>query len=169
MCALQYGYTARKGSSAVLTDPSGAAEPYQPSWGNYGPDSRGECGAFTARRFHMPNYKGRRSNAPFWYGFDYGSVHFTVISTEHSLVPGSRQYEWLEDDLAAVDRWASMNCEAAPWHNAYWVGGCQQTTNTAAARSQPPSGSWLQLSAPEARQAGQRTSRRQCAPVAPSS
>ena len=82
---LQYGYTARRGSSAaVFTDPSGAPGPYHPSWGNFGPDSQGECGAVTARRFHMPNYKGRRDNAPFWYGFDYGSVHFTVISTEHA-------------------------------------------------------------------------------------
>lgn len=101
---LQYGYTAKRGSSSALTDPSGAAEPYQPSWGNYGPDSRGECGVPTARRFHMPNSRNRRDNAPFWYGFDYGSVHFTMLSTEHSLVPGSRQYSWLEQELEGVDR-----------------------------------------------------------------
>jgi hypothetical protein len=84
----------------------------------------------TARRFHMPqhptqdeldqpaaaapaspaadaedNAAGRvRANAPFWYSFDYGSVHFTVISTENDLSPGSSQYAWLEKDLAAVDR-----------------------------------------------------------------
>lgn len=52
----------------------------------------------------MPSYKARRDNAPFWYSFDYGSVHFTTISTEHALAPGSRQYEWLAADLAAVDR-----------------------------------------------------------------
>ncbi len=34
-----------------------------------------------------------RDNAPFWYSYDYGSVHFTVISTEHSLEHGSPQYE----------------------------------------------------------------------------
>lgn len=100
----QYGYTARHHSQA-LTDPSGAAEPYHPSWGNFGPDSRGECGAVAARRFHMPNrYKDRRNNAPFWYSFDYGNVHFTVISTEHALTPGSRQYEWLAEELSQVDR-----------------------------------------------------------------
>ncbi len=33
-----------------------------------------------------------RANAPFWYSYDYGSVHFTVISTEHSLERGSPQY-----------------------------------------------------------------------------
>jgi hypothetical protein len=52
----------------------------------------------------MPNSRDRRDNAPFWYGFDYGSVHFTVLSTEHSLVPDSRQYSWLEQELEAVDR-----------------------------------------------------------------
>jgi hypothetical protein len=82
----------------------------------------------TARRFHMPqhptqdeleqsvpstpadtivddNAAGRvRANAPFWYSFDYGSAHFTVISTENDLSPGSSQYAWVQKDLAAVDR-----------------------------------------------------------------
>lgn len=31
-------------------------------------------------------------NPPFWYSFSHGSVHFVVISTEHDLSPGSRQY-----------------------------------------------------------------------------
>lgn len=43
-------------------------------------------------------------NAPFWYSFDYGSVHFTIVSSEHSLEPGSEQYRWLVRHLAAVDR-----------------------------------------------------------------
>jgi hypothetical protein len=99
----EYGY--RKGSGSAI-DPSGAPGPYQPSWGNFGPDSRGECGVMTARRFHMPQQHrhDERDNAPFWYGFDYGSVHFTVISTEHNLSPGSRQYTWLQQELAGVDR-----------------------------------------------------------------
>lgn len=84
----------------------------------------------TARRFHMPQHPSQdelkqpapgtpaganagaggnaagdvRPNAPFWYSFDYGSVHFTVISTENDLSPSSSQYAWLEKDLAAVDR-----------------------------------------------------------------
>lgn len=111
----EQGYNARKGSFAALTDPSGATEPYRPSWGNYGPDSRGECGVVAARRFHMPDYKGRGDNAPFWYGFDYGSVYFTTISTEHSLVPGSRQYKWLEAELAAVDRWVWVCVATGLW------------------------------------------------------
>jgi hypothetical protein len=41
---------------------------------------------------------------PFWYAFDYGSVHVTVVSSEHDLSPGSRQAQWLEADLGSVDR-----------------------------------------------------------------
>lgn len=113
----EYGY--HKGGGAAI-DPSGAAGPYQPSWGNFGPDSRGECGVMTARRFHMPQQHehDERDNAPFWYGFDYGSVHFTVISTEHDLTPSSRQYSWLEEELAAVDRYDKGNrIRCAPLHH----------------------------------------------------
>jgi hypothetical protein len=49
-----------------------------------------------AKRFHMPNSAtaaGPASNAPFWYGFDYGSVHFTILSSEHDLRRGSPQRE----------------------------------------------------------------------------
>ncbi|KAI8466730.1 MAG: metallophosphoesterase [Monoraphidium minutum] len=97
----EYGY-----DSGSATDPSGAA-PYQPGWGNFGADSGGECGAMVARRFAMPGRRG--DNPPFWYGFDYGSVHFTAVSTEHDLAPGSPQHAWLEAELASVDRCAT------PW------------------------------------------------------
>ncbi|BDA43217.1 probable inactive purple acid phosphatase 27 [Coccomyxa sp. Obi] len=88
-------------------DASGSDEPYDPDWGNYGNDSGGECGVAVAKRFLMPNSataSGPSSNAPFWYGFDYGSVHFAIISTEHDLRKGSPQREWLEAELEGVDR-----------------------------------------------------------------
>ena len=44
------------------------------------------------------------SNPPFWYSYEYAHMHFTVISTEHDLEPGSRQYAWLKADLQDVDR-----------------------------------------------------------------
>lgn len=31
-------------------------------------------------------------------------VHFIMISTEHDLSPGTRQYKWLEQDLKSIDR-----------------------------------------------------------------
>ena len=40
----------------------------------------------------------------FRYSYDYGMVHFIMISTEHDLSPGSRQYVWLEQDLENVNR-----------------------------------------------------------------
>ncbi len=124
-------------------DPSGASEPFQPDWGNYGNDSGGECGVPFAKRFQMPsngvevpsnkrpeivngsvdghanvldenegweddwgedeggedvspaNRKPPRDNAPFWYAFDYGSVHFVAISTEHDLGRKSRQHRYV--------------------------------------------------------------------------
>jgi len=64
-------------------------------------DSGGECGLPTALRFPMPPPMGRGAGSP-WYSFDYGVVHFTTVSTEHPLGPGSAQYAWLEADLAAA-------------------------------------------------------------------
>ncbi|KAF8069374.1 PAP27 [Scenedesmus sp. PABB004] len=104
----EYGYSRPPPGASI--DPSGASRPYQPKpWGNFGDDSHGECGAMLARRFHMPNPAprvpgGPRANAPFWYSFAQGPARFVVLSTEHSLEPGSVQYGWLEAELAAVDR-----------------------------------------------------------------
>ena len=38
------------------------------------------------------------------YSYDYGSVHFIMMSTEHDMGNGSKQYSWLEKDLQNVDR-----------------------------------------------------------------
>ncbi|KAJ9533345.1 hypothetical protein QJQ45_026425 [Haematococcus lacustris] len=84
----EYDFT---GSTA--NDLSGVKDSYHPKWGNFGDDSGGECGAMVARRFSMPSHPS--FNSPFWYAFDYGSVHFTMISTEHDISPGSRQYKWV--------------------------------------------------------------------------
>lgn len=35
----------------------------------------------------------RHENPPFWYSFDYGSIHFVMLSTEHDVTPGSHQYQ----------------------------------------------------------------------------
>lgn len=45
----------------------------------------------------------------FWYSYDYGLVHTIVISSEHNLAEGSRQYEWLKKDLKEVNR------KKTPW------------------------------------------------------
>ena len=71
-----------------------------------GTDSGGECGVALAKRFHMPN---PTSPAPpgldqTWWSVDFGPVHFTVISTEHQFNVTSPQYDWIQQDLAKVDR-----------------------------------------------------------------
>lgn len=93
-------------------DPSGSTSAYNPKWGNYGNDSGGECGVTVASRFSMPGDDADANaaapngpaNPPFWYSYNYGSVHFTVVSTEHSLERDSHQYKWLEADFKSVDR-----------------------------------------------------------------
>jgi len=84
-------------------DPSGVAEYYNPSWGNFNDwhlSSGGECGVPFSRRFHMPD----NGNGNFWYSYDVGSVHVIAFSTENNLTRGSLQWDWLVNDLAAVDR-----------------------------------------------------------------
>ena len=73
---------------------------WHPWWGNYGDDSNGECGVPMYYRFHMPD----NGNNLWWYSYDYGLVHFIMMSTEHDMGNGSRQYAWLEKDLQNVDR-----------------------------------------------------------------
>ena len=91
------GGSSGKDPSGVDTD-SG----FMPIWGNFGDDSGGECGVPTAMRFQMPN--STASNGVFWYSYDVGLLHTTVISSEHDLSLGSVQYEWLKNDLESVDR-----------------------------------------------------------------
>ncbi len=79
---------------------SGGVAGWHPAWGNFGDDSHGECGRPLHERFHMPD----NGNSLFWYSFDYGSVHIVMMSSEHDWTPGSPQYQWVEADLASVDR-----------------------------------------------------------------
>lgn len=90
-----------------------------------GRDSGGECGVPTQQRFVMPN--GSRDTpipnpnawaVPTWYSFDEGPVHFVMVNTELGSVgghptngwyPGDAQFQWLQQDLAAVNR------VATPW------------------------------------------------------
>ncbi|XP_028398473.1 nucleotide pyrophosphatase/phosphodiesterase-like [Dendronephthya gigantea] len=82
-------------------DPSGVkGDGWHPWWGTMDDDSHGECGVPMFYRFHMPD----NGNYLWWYSYDYGMVHFIMISTEHDLSPGTRQYKWLEEDLKSIDR-----------------------------------------------------------------
>ncbi|XP_071937554.1 probable inactive purple acid phosphatase 27 [Coffea arabica] len=64
------------------------------------PDSGGECGVPYETYFPMPT---AAKDKP-WYSIEQGSIHFTVISTEHDWTKNSEQYNWMNKDMAAVDR-----------------------------------------------------------------
>jgi len=90
-------------------DPSGVPTDsgFMPSWGNFGDDSGGECGVPMAKRFTMPSTPSDRkypSNGVFWYSFDYALVHTVGLSSEHDMSEGSDLRNWLEEDLASVNR-----------------------------------------------------------------
>eukprot|EP00752_Nemacystus_decipiens_P007459 g6665.t1 len=69
-----------------------------------GTDSEGECGVPTAFRFPMPGAAEEPLADSPWYSFDFGPIHFTVMSTEHDFSRGSEQYEFIEEDFSRVDR-----------------------------------------------------------------
>ncbi|XP_028089671.1 probable inactive purple acid phosphatase 27 [Camellia sinensis] len=64
------------------------------------PDSGGECGVPYETYFPMPT---PAKDKP-WYSIEQGPVHFTVISTEHDWSQNSEQYDWMNKDMASVDR-----------------------------------------------------------------
>ena len=40
----------------------------------------------------------------FRYGFDFGSIHFVMMSTEHNFTAGSKQYNFLANHLKSINR-----------------------------------------------------------------
>ncbi|OIV99663.1 hypothetical protein TanjilG_17473 [Lupinus angustifolius] len=100
-----------------LINPIASKVPYMTAIGNHErdyiasgsvyvtPDSGGECGVPYETYFPMPV---QEKDKP-WYSIEQASVHFTIISTEHNLLPNSEQYQWIQKDLASVNR------EKTPW------------------------------------------------------
>jgi hypothetical protein len=66
--------------------------PYLASMGNH----EGQ-GLLFGKYFPYPMYASGR----YYYSFDYGPVHFTVLDQYTPYTTGSAQYTWLENDLAA--------------------------------------------------------------------
>ncbi|GLT92891.1 hypothetical protein SLE2022_107030 [Rubroshorea leprosula] len=64
------------------------------------PDSGGECGVPYEIYFPMPTLAKDKP----WYSIEQGSIHFTVISTEHPWSENSEQYNWMKNDMASVNR-----------------------------------------------------------------
>ncbi|GMH45633.1 hypothetical protein BSKO_13590 [Bryopsis sp. KO-2023] len=68
-------------------------------------NSGGECGVAYERHLKMPQPGPDKP----WYSFEMGPVHFLTFSGEHDFLPGSEQYQFMDEDLSAVDR------SATPW------------------------------------------------------
>lgn len=81
------------------------------------PGAVGSCGfaagPYNASDGSSPNCRMGASpasaNPPFWYSFDYGSVHVAVISTEHDLTDGSDQREVLAAGTALHQNFCSRD------------------------------------------------------------
>ena len=54
------------------------------------PDSGGECGVPYWTYFPMPTVQKEKP----WYSIEQGSVHFTIISTEHDWAESAEQVKW---------------------------------------------------------------------------
>lgn len=51
-----------------------------------------------------------------YYSFDYGDIHFLVISSEHDLDDDSEQYEFIKNDLAKTDKkWKIVAVHVPPY------------------------------------------------------
>lgn len=88
------------------------SQPWRPDWSVsiYGKDGGGECGVPYSLKFKMPGNSSELTGtqAPatrnLYYSFDMGAVHFVYMSTETNFFPGSKQYQFLKNDLESVDR-----------------------------------------------------------------
>jgi hypothetical protein len=69
--------------------------PYLGSMGNHEGN-----GTLFAKYFPYPFYSG----SDYYWSFDYGPAHFTVIDQFTDYTPGSTQYNWIVDDLANTQK-----------------------------------------------------------------
>ena len=81
-------------------------------------DSGGECGVLATKLIPMPS--PATTNQP-WWSYDVGLIHFVGMSTEHDFTSCSPQYNFLEEDLASVNRtktpWVIFNGHRAMYIN----------------------------------------------------
>ena len=81
--------------------------PYLASMGNHE-----RQGKLFAKYFPYHFYQGQR----YYYSFDYGPAHFTVIDQYTAYTPGSSQYNWLENDLASTKKkWKFVYLHEPGW------------------------------------------------------
>ena len=94
--------------------------PYLTTMGNH----EGQ-GILFGKYFQYPQYASGR----FYYSFDYGPVHITVIDQYTDYSPGSAQYIWLENDLANSNKPWKMIVDHEPGWTAYPSSGGHGNNN----------------------------------------
>jgi len=65
------------------------------------------------------------SGSKYWFSVDYGPAHFIALRPDPSLLPGGKQYQWLEQDLAQAQtraRWIFLFFHQPPYSEC-WSGG----------------------------------------------
>ena len=102
--------------------------PYLASMGNH----EGQ-GTLFAKYFPYPMFTSGR----YYYSFDYGSVHVTVLDQYTTLTSGSVQYTWLVNDLAASSKpWKIILCHE-PAYTAWGASGVHSNNTTMQTAVQP--------------------------------
>lgn len=106
----------------------GFKESYDRSWGRFKAITRPSVGNHeysTPRAAGYFAYFGAAAGpeGQGWYSFDLGAWHLVALNSNCSVIggcgPGSEQFEWLEDDLAA----SGARCTLAYWHHPRFTSG----------------------------------------------
>ncbi len=102
--------------------------PYLASMGNH----EGQ-GALFGKYFPYPEYVSGR----YYYSFDYGPIHFTVLDQYTTYTKGSAQYIWMENDLAASSKPWKIILDHEPGWTAYPTSGGHGNNTTVQTLIQP--------------------------------
>jgi len=85
-----------------LIEPIASSLPYMTVPGNH--ESNYDFTSYRNRFSNMTSMNSRSPQGNIYYSFDYRTVHFIGLSSEHDFSVGSQQYQWLLNDLQSVDR-----------------------------------------------------------------
>lgn len=88
-----------------------------------GTDSGGECGVPLLSYYPEPAPATRQEP---WWSYDIGLIHFVGMNTEYDFTIGTAQWQWLDKDLASVDRsktpWVIFGGHRPMYINSYYSG-----------------------------------------------
>ncbi len=98
--------------------------PYMAAMGNH----EGQ-GILFAKYFPYPMFQNNR----YYYSFDYGPLHVTVIDEETYFSPGSTQYNWIKNDLSSSDK----KWKIVMMHKPGWSAGAHSNSSSVQNYLQP--------------------------------